>query len=460
MRLQTCIRTFFYVSLLLSSYLSADPVESAAPVNTEESSLDSIVLNDSTILSDTSNADSTMRDAFISMAGDCRYPTVATQGDTMHLTWIVTEGVNTSVHYKRSSDEGKTWTGALKISSEHSDCHPPTIAVNAGKVHLSWVDYSESVDGELYYTRSLDGGETWEKNRILIADANSSRYPLLYCKGKNVFLIRQDVENKVYFMASYDEGLTWAPEMLLGKVGKHSCYCYPPAIASNGNELLVIWSDLNNDRKGLRLGVNGKNFFRNKNKVVSSIVVRKTTDFGKTWNKPQVLSAILLSMETKEEIDNPVMLGDGSMYSLFWLDRRDLMLGEIYYTRFDSKTVKYPIPGKKVFPIDKRSPKRPSAVFNKEGNISFAWANFFNNESVISFGTIDPSGTPIQAKVDLTSKHGSFHNPVIAKTSSGLLHVIWFAVPKDKNGWSRVFYKTSKDNGLTWETWEPKKGDM
>jgi hypothetical protein len=457
MKLRTCISTFLYITLLSGTSLWGDPVSDSASVIEPESSLNLINLNDSTLLSDTSNA---MSDAFISMAGDCRYPTMASQGDTLHLTWIVTEGVTTSVYYRRSSDEGKNWTSALRISSEHSDCHPPTIAVNSGKVHLAWIDYSEAVDGELYYTRSLDGGQTWEKNRILITDANSSRYPLLYCKGKNVFLIRQDVENKVYFIASYDEGLTWTEETLLGTVGKHSCYCYPPAIAGNGKELLVIWSDLNNDKRGLRAGINGANFFQNRDKVVSSIVVRKTYDFGKSWNKPQILSSVKLSMETKEEIDNPVMVCDGSQYSLFWLDRRDLMLGEIYYARFDAKTVKYPIPGKKVFPIDKRSPKRPSVVINKDGNLSFVWANFFNNESVISFGTIDPSGTPIQAKIDLTSKLGNYFNPVIAKTSSGLLHVVWFAVPKDKSRWSRVFYKTSKDNGLTWETWEPKKGDM
>jgi hypothetical protein len=122
--------------------------------------------------------------------------------------------------------------------------------------------------------------------------------------------------------------------------------------------------------------------------------------------------------------------------------------------------VKFPVDGKKVYPIEKRSPKRPSVIFDNEGNLHFTWANFFNNESVISYGKIDPSGTPLKEKMDLTTSAGSYHNPVITRTASGFMHIFWFAVPKDQNGWSRIFYKSSKDNGTTWEYWEPQKRDM
>jgi hypothetical protein len=40
-----------------------------------------------------------------------------------------------------------------------------------------------------------------------------------------------------------------------------------------------------------------------------------------------------------------------------------------------------------------------------------------------------------------------------------LLYVFWFDEPKDKEIWSRIFLKTSADNGLTWEDWGPQKKD-
>jgi len=41
------------------------------------------------------------------------------------------------------------------------------------------------------------------------------------------------------------------------------------------------------------------------------------------------------------------------------------------------------------------------------------------------------------------------------------MHIFWFDEPKDIDKWSRIFLKTSKDNGLTWENWgPPKKGNV
>ncbi|HUI92710.1 MAG TPA: exo-alpha-sialidase [Chitinivibrionales bacterium] len=403
-------------------------------------------------------ADSTS--AFISMQGDCRYPAVTSEGNSIFMAWVATEGVTTSIYYRHSADEGKTWTSSRRLSNDRSDAYPPAMAVNAGTVHVAWVDYGETVDGELYYSRSLDGGETWEKNRILITDANSARYPLLACKDKNVYLIWQDVENKVYFKASRDQGFTWEKELLLGKVGKHSCYCYPPAISCCGNELAVVWTDFSEEKKGLSLGFDGFNLWKSSDNSVSSVVLRTSDDNGRTWCREQVLSATKVSKETKEEIDNPIMLSDGVQSYLFWLDRRNIQLGEIFYARFDPKMEKCPITGRNLYPTEKRSPKRPSVVFDKDMNLHFTWASFFNGESVVSYGEIDQTGKVLREKKDLTAGVGSYYNPIITRTSSGLLHVFWFDQPKDKSEWSRIFLKTSKDNGDTWENWEPQKKDM
>jgi hypothetical protein len=147
------------------------------------------------------------------------------------------------------------------------------------------------------------------------------------------------------------------------------------------------------------------------------------------------------------------------MSSLFWLDRRNVQLGEIFYARFDPKTDKCPITGKSLYPAEKRSPKRPSVVSDKEGNLHFAWTSFLGWESIVSYGEINPAGNILKDKKVLTSSVGRYHNPIIASTTSGL-HVFWFDEPKDQNSWSRIFLKTSRDNGLTWENWSPQKKDM
>ena len=261
-------------------------------------------------------------EAFISMNGDCKYPAVATEGNKVYLAWQVTEIRPRAIYFQRSIDEGRTWNSARKISKENGDCMPPSMAANSGILHLVWIDCGEVIDGALYYTRSLDGGDTREKERILVDNVNSAQYPIIACEGSSVYLIWQDVTTQVFFKASHDQGLTWENETFLGKVGKGSCYCFPPAFLANGNEITVVWTDFsedNNDRKFIIFRHNGK-------KRVSSVVWRKSTDNGQTWSKERIFMSYKVSKEMKDEIDNPAMFSDGVSSYLFWQDKKQELL--------------------------------------------------------------------------------------------------------------------------------------
>jgi hypothetical protein len=184
---------------------------------------------------------------FLSIAGDCRYPAVASEGNGVYLVWLAVEGKDACIYFRRSMDEGKEWSSARKISNKNGSCYPPAIAVNSGVAHAVWVDYGETIDGEVYYARSLDGGETWEKPVILITDGNSARHPLLEANGDDVYLVWQDERNKVYFMVSHDKGMVWESPTLLASLGTKSCYCHPPTIAIAGKELRIVWTDVRDD---------------------------------------------------------------------------------------------------------------------------------------------------------------------------------------------------------------------
>jgi hypothetical protein len=407
---------------------------------------------------------------FISVAGDCRYPTVTSEGSDIYMVWQVVEGKPSKLYFRRSPDEGATWTAPEMISNENSESYPPAMAVHSGIIHVSWIDFSEIIDGKIFYARSLDSGKTWLKNVVLVPNANSARYPLLACKDSNVYLVWQDVENQVFFKVSTDLGTTWSDITLLGKVGKHSCYCFPPAISVGDNELMVVWTDFREDLRGFKKLFNrnstGKTIDkmspsqpRRTAKMISSVVCRKSTDNGKTWRKEQILSATRVLTETRDEIDNPAILSDGTRTSLFWLDKRNLPLGEIFFARFDPETAKLPLTGKNLYTTLKRSPKRPSVVFDNKNNIYMSWTTFLGGKSIVQFGAIDSTGNPVREKTDITTVIGRYHNPVITRTSSGILYIFWFDEPKDKDEWSKIFLKTSRDNGMTWENWEPLEKD-
>lgn len=391
-------------------------------------------------------------EAFISMAGDCRYPAVATEGNNIFMAWLVTEAKRPALYFQRSTDEGRTWNSTRKISNKNGDCQPPSIAVNSGMVHLAWVDCGEVIDGELYYTRSFDGGDTWEKNSVIVGNVNSATNPLITGTGSNVYLLWQDVGTRVFFKASRDKGLTWENEALLGKVGKHSCYCYPPALSVRGNEVVVVWNSLLDVKEGFDIRFFGFTLFKtDTTKMISSVICRKSADNGRTWSKERILTSTAVPKETTDEVDNPTLFTNGSRTCLFWQDKHDIPLGEILYTGFDPATEKGRITGKPLYPAPKRSSKCPSAVFDNDGNLLLVWTSFFRGESIVHYGAIDSSGNCFKEKKDLTTAAGRYQNPVITRTPSGLLHVFWFDKPDDKNVPARIFLTTSKDNGLIWQ---------
>ena len=388
--------------------------------------------------------------AFISMNGDCRYPAVATEENSIYLVWLFTKVRPRDLYFQRSIDEGRTWEGARRISRENGDCLPPSIAVNSGIIHLAWIDCGEVIDGAMYYTRSFDGGDNWEKHRVLVGNTNSAMSPSFACAGSNVYLLWEDVETNFFFKASRDRGLTWENEMLLGKVGKHSCYCLPPALLVNGNELVVVWSDFRKKKKHLNLRVFSKG---HRDEWFFYIICRKSTNNGRTWSKEHILTSAEVSKELQGKIDNPTMFSDGSRSYLFWVDKHNSPLGEILYTVFDPSKENDQVTGKMLYPTPKRSPSCPSVVFDNNRNLHFTWVSTFSWESIIHYGSLDPAGNILKEKKDLTSNGDRYYNPIIIKTTSGLLHIFWFNEPfKDEDEHARIFLKTSSDNGLTWES--------
>jgi hypothetical protein len=365
--------------------------------------------------------------------------------------WLWGENDSSSIYFRRSIDGGISWSTDHCLSIAKSFPYPPSIEVNAGIVHTAWIDYGVTIDGELYYCRSIDGGNTWEDYKILMEDANSARYPLLMCRDEYVFLVWQDVENRTYFKTSYDRGLTWKKEIILAELGKHSCYCYPPAISVHNDEVSVAWTDVR-ELRGFRNWIKGLPIFKSGQSgkhVLSTIVRRKSSDAGITWEDEQVLVKAIVAKETQDEIDNPAILSKGAFSYLFWLDKRNYVLGEIFFSKLDFKKDQYPIDGKNLFPLERRSPKRPVVVFDSDNYFHLTWASFLGGKSIIYYCQSDLEGNILLEKKNLSSKTGKYHNPMLVKSSSGLIHVFWFDEPK--KGWSKIFLKTSRDNGLTWK---------
>jgi len=144
-------------------------------------------------------------------------------------------GYNYEIYYRRSKDGGGTWEPRVRLTDDRiGDSRFPVVAEGNGVVHVVWwddrddttgshrgyppIDPAEGHNFEVYYKRSLDGGDTWESDARLTHDAAVGADPTVVAQGDDVYVAWQDNRDgnyEIYFKISSDRGATWSDDARL-----------------------------------------------------------------------------------------------------------------------------------------------------------------------------------------------------------------------------------------------------
>src|SRR5437879_680424 len=87
-------------------------------------------------------------------------PCLAVKGDTIHIVWCDRRPSGASIWYKSSFDAGLTWNPEKPITDTTGSASFPVIAVSGLTLHAVWMDTSLGHNAS-FYKRSLDNGITW-----------------------------------------------------------------------------------------------------------------------------------------------------------------------------------------------------------------------------------------------------------------------------------------------------------
>lgn len=143
----------------------------------------------------------------------------------VHLAWTVGEDPAANIHFAKSTDHGRSFSKPRTVHRSEGHADAPKIAVDRkGAVHLV---YAESPAGpfqryHIYYTRSSDGGQTFEKPREISGaqpgHIESVHFPALSLDGNDnlyvvweLFARRAHYPRGLAFSSSSDGGRTFAP---------------------------------------------------------------------------------------------------------------------------------------------------------------------------------------------------------------------------------------------------------
>ncbi|UCG93447.1 MAG: T9SS type A sorting domain-containing protein [candidate division WOR-3 bacterium] len=214
--------------------------------------------------------------------------------------------VGPQIYYTRSLDNGTTWEAERNITptAPLAGKNLAAVAVSDSIVHVTWMDFR--FGPQIYYTRSLDNGTTWEIDRSITPVP--SQFSSVAVSDSIVHVVYADFRfgpsvPKIFYIRSLNDGTNWETEIQLAD---DSASWYP-SVAVSGSIVHVVWPD-------------------NRHGDTSEIYYKRSTDNGTTWETDIRLT------DNPSESREPSVAVSGSYVHAVWHDSRDGNW-EIYYKR-------------------------------------------------------------------------------------------------------------------------------
>jgi hypothetical protein len=177
---------------------------------------------------------------------DSHRPAMAVAGETVHLVWYGVRDGSNEIYYRRSANAGKEWEPVQRLTDD-SAVRPlwPVIAVNGDEIHVAWSDAPPGMFYAAYYMKSIDGGETWQEERRMTAEHHSALGVQVSVEGSSVYLGWYYYGGAKLSFSSYlhstDGGESWAEECNL--LEDPLIYSSGLNIQQSGSHVFMVWSD-------------------------------------------------------------------------------------------------------------------------------------------------------------------------------------------------------------------------
>jgi hypothetical protein len=184
--------------------------------------------------------------------------------DSLYVVWNDNSTGNGDIYFKRSADNGTTFSSTQNLSNNPGNSTAAQIATYQDNVYVVWEDASTG-NGDIYFKASLDNGTKFAGQKSLARNNGSSFNPQLavspnniiygmwqdntqYDRSKNTTSDTKSVD--VLYRVSLDSGRNFTTRNTIGKdIGDTADFAQiatanDKAYSGKSNDAYVVWADI------------------------------------------------------------------------------------------------------------------------------------------------------------------------------------------------------------------------
>lgn len=360
--------------------------------------------------------------------------------------------------------------GTLNLSNSSTVSFAPALAVNGNIIYIVWSD-SVNDNQEIFLVRSGDGGLSFSVPLNISETADPSNNPRIAISGTSLYVVWEEFvtirdESDIFFRKAEDNAgvLSWSSSQNLSfsvpvcgpyEIGVDPCPSQFPAIAADGDFILVAWSEAENYvLKDITLGDTGKDF----SLINGDISLVASGDRGENFNLLGA-SPIVLSKQDPTPSASPSLAAQDGIFYIAWTDfippNLDQTASKIVFRSYDSATSIFTPPIGSLEAILSTPVSGPAGpelaaeginsylVFEGTPTVASACtpsSDIFFSKSIDDFATV-PSVPP----VNLSNSNCRASSGKISVSGENI-YIVWEDNSPSLNG---ILFRKSNDGGLT-----------
>ncbi len=331
---------------------------------------------------------------------------IAANGNMVHSVWYDTRDGNYEIYYKRSVNGGQNWEADTRLTVNVYTSYNPAIAISGSLIHVVWYDNRDG-NYQLFYKRSFDNGATWEAERNISSSSGRTGHPSIAVLGSTVNLVWWDFRDgnfEIYYMKSTDDGNTFGSETRLTNNAGESVN---PGVAVSGNYIHVSWFDSTDGNW--------------------EIYYKRSTDGGVTWGN----NARITNNTAQSRF--PSIAVSGAYVHLVFFDNRN-GVDQVFYKRSTNNGTTW---GSDVKMMKSNYYSAYPSMAVSGSTVHILWNQYYTNGYDIQYSKSINNGAKWSNDSRITTADG-YSTVVSAAVSGTNLHIIW---RDTRDGNTEIYYK-------------------